>query len=404
MKRILKYIFISLACFMVFNTNTTATVSGTLGSLRQELNDLKRKKSNQDKKTAKTKNEIAATKNSIFSSQETIKQNQKKIDDAKIEITKLNIEIAQLQETLKDQMNIEQATKGENIYLDYIFNSKSYADLVYRYAIAEQVANHRTEKVTNWNQKIEQNKELEIELVEKEKEIKQELEKLEKEVVYLGEEYEKESDVAMSIQDEVKSTQEYITYLVDLGCGENEDIMSCINLHGDRYLRKPLVKGRITSPFGYRVHPITGVKQSYHNAIDIGGNTEGTNIYSAANGIVGKIINASMSDPKCGGRQVYVHHNIAGKLYTTAYYHLLNIKVKLGDEVTSNTVIGTVGGGKGTPWDGCSTGAHLHFVVAEGWYGGTCKGDCYLNFNTFKYTKSVDPKKILNLPNSWSSR
>ncbi len=414
MKKIFKNIFIVLVFFLVFTVRVDAEIKGgTLKELRQNLQGLKNKANAQDQKTAKTKNEISVAKSNIFSSQEEIKKNEKIISDAKIEIAKLNIEIAQLQEELKNQLNFEQATKGENIYLEFIFNSESYADLVYRYAIAEQIASHRNEKINNWNEKIDYNTQLQKELAEREIELAKKIAQLEKEVVYLGKAYDNDSDVLMSIKDEIKSTQEYINYLVEIGCGENESISTCLNVNGDIYFRKPMTKGTITSYFGYRTHPTTGEKYSYHNAIDIGGSQEGTNIYSSANGVVAKVITASMSDPKCGGRQVYVYHNIAGKLYTTAYYHLLAIKVKVGDVVTSNTVVGTLGGGKSTPWDydaygrPCSTGPHLHFVVAEGWYGSDCSGDCYYSWNTFKYVKSVDPKPLLKLPNKgifWYSR
>ena len=50
----------------------------------------------------------------------------------------------------------------------------------------------------------------------------------------------------------------------------------------------------------------------------------------------------------------------------------MSVNVKTGDIVTQNTVIGTVGGGSTSTsrggYDSCTTGAHLHFGVAEGWY------------------------------------
>ena len=49
--------------------------------------------------------------------------------------------------------------------------------------------------------------------------------------------------------------------------------------------------------------------------------------------------------------------------------HLHAVKVKIGDVVTINTIIGTVGGGES--YDGCSTGPHLHFGIMKGWTGYT---------------------------------
>ena len=49
--------------------------------------------------------------------------------------------------------------------------------------------------------------------------------------------------------------------------------------------------------------------------------------------------------------------------------HLHSISVKVGDIVTINTVVGTVGGGES--YDRCSTGPHLHLSVLKGWSGST---------------------------------
>ena len=204
----------------------------------------------------------------------------------------------------------------------------------------------------------------------------------------------------MDIQDEIDATSELIKYYTNLGCKENENLDACVNVKGDTGFRKPLVKGTITSYFGYRIHPIYGYSK-FHSGTDIGGNKEGTNVYASANGKVGMII-SNTSKKTCGGKQVYIYHTINGKKYTTAYLHLLSINVKVGDSVTSNTVIGLVGGGSKTQsWESCSTGAHLHFTIAEGWYGST-----YSSYSTF-LAKTLDPKKILKLPNKytyWYSR
>ena len=63
--------------------------------------------------------------------------------------------------------------------------------------------------------------------------------------------------------------------------------------------------------------------------------------------------------------------------YTTYYLHLLKYNVKVGDIVTQNTVIGYVGGYSTSKahggYDGCTTGAHLHYGVQSGWYSGYVK-------------------------------
>lgn len=407
MKKYFIYFIIILSLALLPGNVWASSKAGTLAEVRIELKDLETRRKSQNQKKAQTKSEMERAKQNIYKSQDEIKTNEKTIEDATVQIAKLNIEIAQLKEAIKIQMNTEQITKGENIYLEYLFNSESYADLVYRYTIAEQIASYQNEKISNWEEMIEQNKQLQKDLAAKEEELKKLILNLEKQVSYLGVEYDGYSDVLMTIEDEINSTKEYINYLVSIGCGEKQDIATCLTIHGDTSFSRPLVKGVVTSEFGYRIDPITGKKDSYHNALDIGGNSEGTKIYASAAGKVAKVINASMSNQKCGGRQVFIHHTINGKLYTTAYYHLLSINVKVGDMVSKNSVIGKVGGGSGTPWDWCSTGPHLHFVIAKGWYGGVCSGDCYISFDTFKYVKSVNPRDYTSFPSGrkyWYAR
>ena len=85
---------------------------------------------------------------------------------------------------------------------------------------------------------------------------------------------------------------------------------------------------------------------------------------------------------------------------------MLAINVKVGQQVTADTVIGTVGGGAQTKsYDKCTTGAHLHFGIANGWYGGTGTGS-YSSYSTY-LTKLINPKDILGLPNKgtyWKNR
>lgn len=165
----------------------------------------------------------------------------------------------------------------------------------------------------------------------------------------------------------------------------------------DTKFRKPLVKGKISSGYGYKTNPSTGTR-IFHNGLDIAGNSEGTKVYATANGVVGQIVRKVV----CGGNQIYVYHNINGEQVTSLYKHLLTINVSVGDKITSDTVIGTVGGGKGTSnWDKCSTGAHLHFTLANGWYGKT-----YTSYENF-LKNTYDPKTVLNLSDKvkdWSER
>ncbi len=397
-KKIICLLFVIGFISYTFVVASAASKANTIAELRGELNALKAtKKANENKKN-KTKNEISESNKNITNAKNEITTNQGKIEQAKIDIVNLNQEIINTEESIKKTIQAYQLTDGENVYLEYVFDATSYEELVYRYAVVEQILDYNNEQIDKYNDLIKKNEQLQIDLAEREIELNNQIESLSSKIDELGNQLEDITEHTMDIQDEIDSTQELINYYVKLGCGENQDLGECVSIKGDTSFRKPLSKGTITSYYGYRINPLTGKGTKFHSGVDIGGNKEGTNVYASANGMVGKIIRKA----SCGGNQVYVYHTINGVKYTTSYWHLLSINVKIGDQVNSTTVVGTVGGGSGTrSYDSCSTGAHLHYMVAKGWYGET-----YTTYSKF-LANTLNPKDILKLPNKgtyWYSR
>lgn len=107
------------------------------------------------------------------------------------------------------------------------------------------------------------------------------------------------------------------------------------------------VSGRLSSGFGYRIHPIFHVRKM-HTGIDIGAGS-GTPIKAADSGTV---VQAGWRGGY--GKTVVVAH---GGGLTTLYAHQSAILVGVGDTVDQGDVIGRVGS------TGYSTGPHLHFEV-----------------------------------------
>ena len=109
-------------------------------------------------------------------------------------------------------------------------------------------------------------------------------------------------------------------------------------------LRVPLV---VTSKYGYRPHPVTG-RYQFHRGIDFRAAT-GTRIYASK---AGRVIFAGRK--RGYGKIVGIEHE---NDFTTWYGHLSRIKVKVGQTVNQNKVIGLSGN------TGISTGPHLHFEI-----------------------------------------
>lgn len=107
------------------------------------------------------------------------------------------------------------------------------------------------------------------------------------------------------------------------------------------------VQGRVSSPFGYRIHPIFNVRKM-HTGIDLSASF-GTSIRAADSGVV---IQAGWRGGY--GKTVVVSH---GSGLTTLYAHQSTILASVGEAVSQGDVIGKVGS------TGYSTGPHLHFEV-----------------------------------------
>lgn len=115
--------------------------------------------------------------------------------------------------------------------------------------------------------------------------------------------------------------------------------------------RWPTNGGKITSPFGWRIHPIFKTRK-YHDGIDISGLRSGTPVYAIANGTVTR---SSWYGGYGNCVQVYV-----GNGRTALYAHLSGYAVSNGQYVTKGQVVGYIGS---TGW---STGPHLHFGLSVG--------------------------------------
>ncbi len=117
-------------------------------------------------------------------------------------------------------------------------------------------------------------------------------------------------------------------------------------LSGGGALNWPL-GGPITSPFGWRVHPITGASR-FHSGIDIGGDY-GDTIHAAGAGIV------SYAGWISGyGYAVIIDH---GGGISTLYGHNHALLVSEGQSVSQGQAIAECGS------TGNSTGPHCHFEV-----------------------------------------
>lgn len=108
--------------------------------------------------------------------------------------------------------------------------------------------------------------------------------------------------------------------------------------------------GRISSPYGPRIHPVTGKKGKFHNGIDIVAPV-GQTVFSPADGKV-----TSTYDQEYGGLTMIIKHDNGSE---SRMAHLSKYIVSQGDEIKQGDPVAEVGN------TGRSTGAHLHYGMKK---------------------------------------
>jgi murein DD-endopeptidase MepM/ murein hydrolase activator NlpD len=116
-------------------------------------------------------------------------------------------------------------------------------------------------------------------------------------------------------------------------------------------MRRPVLgdKVHLTSGFGVRMHPILQMKK-LHTGVDWAAPT-GTPVVASADG---RVVSAATAGEY--GNTIVIDH---GSGWQTLYAQLSSFKVREGDCVKANAVIGAVG------TSGLSAGPHLHFEVRQ---------------------------------------
>ena len=141
------------------------TVSAkTIKDYEAEVNKFTKELQDKQSKIVTNNNEVAKIQTEIKELQaETVKLQQ--------EIDESNIEIQKKSEENKALFQYLQVSDSSNAYLEYIFESTSITDMVYRISIVEQLTEHNEKIMNELKQLIETNKQKKIELSKKQEEL-----------------------------------------------------------------------------------------------------------------------------------------------------------------------------------------------------------------------------------------
>ena len=238
-------------------------------------------------------------------------------------------------------------------YLDVLLNSKSISEFISNYYIISKIAKADQDLLTSVAN-IKKNLEaISQTLDKKNNELVENRNKSEKMKISLENMVAiKNSKIIQLSEDEMKLHEQISEYQEQILNIEKEIKLLSIANVGSEYIGGIMewpVPGytRITSQYGMRTHPITGVYK-LHTGVDIGAPI-GANFIAANDGVV---IKAEYNIAY--GNMVIVDH---GGGVSTLYAHGNTILVELGQVVTKGTSILEVGS------TGYSTGPHAHFEV-----------------------------------------
>ena len=346
MKRIISA---ALICSMLFSANSyiytnAESTESKLKANQEKQEELDDKINNLNEKTEKIEEKIK-------SSNERIEKINKESEKLKKEIKQLEEDITSNQESLAERLKVinNNYTLG---YLKVILSSNSISDFLNNIYIVQEVVKQDKQMLNdleNNKNEIKDKKEILDKNKEEEKVIKDEL-------VKDKENLDKDKIELKKLKEELVREEEELEKKLQKIAAQKAAISSDSNNLANSNSSSTVISNgswpvpgysRVSSPFGYRIHPVLGIKK-LHTGIDIPAPTgtptvavsSGTVIYSGVQGSYGNTV-------------MIQHDNGLVSLYA----HNSSLVVKVGDQVKKGQVVAKIGS------TGRSTGPHLHFEI-----------------------------------------
>ncbi len=249
--------------------------------------------------------------------------------------------------------------EGEVSYWAILFNSSSFADLLDRYMMVEEIMDYDNaimEQLVATREQIKVEKEA-LETARSEQQAakavqeaaKAELKDQENEVDKLVSEISAQQDQLEKAHKQLAAAASAMDNEVRRKEKELEAQLAAkgTSIVSEKGFKWPTYATTITSLFGKRIHPVTG-RANNHSGVDVAA-AGGTDIVAAKSGVV---ITSAYNNSY--GNYVVVSH---GNGQSTLYAHMRKRLVNEGASVKQGQVLGLVG------TTGSSTGNHLHFEV-----------------------------------------
>lgn len=322
---------------------------------KKEIKEKEAEYNEQKKKKNAIDLEIAVLQKDIDAIQSVIDEKNAEIEAKNAEIAEVEASIKETDKLLKQRMKV-MYENGDISYLEILFESDGLSDLYTRMYIIETIVEHDNKLIEEYKARITQieeaKKTIELEM-EEQVEARKILDE-KKSVIKVKQDEQNalvkalSSDINELKRQEAEMEKAERQIQAQINAALSSSGQKNVTYTGSGKFILPLASyTRISSPYGYRIHPITGTRK-LHSGIDYAA-PAGTAIYAADDGVVltSGWINGY-------GYTITVNH---GSGIVTLYAHCSSLIAKAGQKVTKGQTIARVG------TTGNSTGNHLHFEV-----------------------------------------
>ena len=337
------------SCLTAF---ANADIEAQKRATREKINRLKWLESLETNKLYKNQQKLEAATNNLTSSKSKIVSAQNELYGLEAKLEKASSEYNALNYTLAT--HIRSVYKSQRkAFFEILLNSEDINMLVDRLYYQQLILKKDYDKMAQARAKAKEIRDIRDNIVARKRRLERSVASINSQQEYINQAIRKNKNMIDKLRNDrvayQKAERELAKQSASIGSYINKTAKDT-NVQVASGFIKP-IQGRITSPFGWRTHPIFN-SRSFHSGIDIGGPNYGE--IKASNS--GKVIYSGWYGGY--GKVVIIEHGIVnGKPITTLYAHMSSIKVANGQKVTKGQVVGYEG------TTGYSTGPHCHFEV-----------------------------------------